>query len=95
MNHRINLLQDEDRKSSLLKGMAGRPIEKAMELLTKIENMKMDGVERLTRLYMTKALDERSKVELNKLFRFLFGKDEGDQFFFRLVTDKKVLYLIC
>ena len=61
-----------------------------MELLTKIENMKNDGVDRLTRLYMTKALDERSKVELNKLFRFLFGKDEGDQFYYRLVTDKKV-----
>lgn len=81
----------EDRKSSLSKQIiVNKPFEKALEMLNKIEYMKREAIEKLSKSFMSKVIDDRIKVEFQKTFRFLFGKLEGDQAVFRLIMDKKV-----
>ena len=67
-----------------------KPLEKAMDILNQLDELRKDAIEKLTRTYMAKVLDERTKLDLQKTFRFLFGREEGDYYFSKLVTEKKV-----
>lgn len=81
------------RNASLPKLVAtSKPLEKAMDILNQLDELRKDAIEKLTRTYMAKVLDERTKTDLHKTFRLIFGREEGDHCFSKLVTEKKVLF---
>jgi len=84
--------RSEIKPPSLIKPIVSNspPFEKAVEMTIKLDELKKEGVEKLTEHYMHKLVDERTKHEVHKIFRFIFGKEEGEFLFHKLVMEKKV-----
>lgn len=79
------ILKDVRTKSKAL-----NPIEKATDMLDKIKALKEAEITRLTKLYMNKDHGDEIKDEVYKIFKYLFGKKEGDHYFSIFMRDKRV-----
>jgi len=89
-NDTIRKHKSENKSLTLVKPTGGNALfEKAVELTNKLEDLKKEGIEKLTEHYMHKLVDDRTKLEVHKTFRFIFGKQEGDFLFHKLVMEKK------
>lgn len=88
--------RSEIKPPSLIKPIVSNspPFEKAVEMTNKLDELKKEGVEKLTEHYMHKLVDERTKLEVHKIFRFIFGKEEGEFLFHKLVMEKKVTHCL-
>src|SRR5688572_14203537 len=90
-NRSLEKKQNDSRNSNLLKAtLNAKPLEQAMEMWKKVEEIKQEGMEKLIKHYLTKIVDERTKPEFQKTFRFLFGSEEGGHAFLKLIMEKKV-----
>lgn len=60
------------------------------DMVKKLENLKKQEIARLFKLNMSKNIDERQQEYLHKVFRYAFGKKEGEELFSRFVREKRV-----
>ena len=66
-------------------------MDRATDLVNKMDEAKQREIERLTKQFVNKALDERTRLDFQKILRFFFGKEDGDNAFLKVMMDKKVL----
>lgn len=69
---------------------SSRGFDKATELINKMEEAKQHEIERLTKQFTNKTLDERTRTEFQKILRYFFGREDGDNAFLKVMMDKKV-----
>ncbi len=73
-----------------LKKNKDNPLEKAEDILRKMENLKKNEINRIIKNFIGKDLDDEMRIHLAKLFKFLFGKKESEEVLSRFLREKRV-----
>lgn len=75
--------------------MTKTPLEEALEMLDKLKKMKEEEMERIIKLGLTKEDEEKQKLSMKKIFRFVLGKKAGEKGYFQWHKEKSVRIIFC
>ena len=59
-----------------------------------LKKMREEEISRITVQFFARDSDEKQKLNMKKIFRFLFARKEGEKAFYQCLKDKMVLFLI-
>ena len=66
------------------------PLDRGIELVESLQKKREDEISRISKLSLQKDSDEKQKLILKKIFRFLFGKKRGERAYQQCLNDKTV-----
>lgn len=66
------------------------PLEEALEILDKLKKMKEEETERIIKLGLNTEENEKQKLNMKKMFRFVLGKKAGEKGYFQWHKEKSV-----
>lgn len=66
------------------------PLDKALKIFENLKKMREEEITRITKQHLTKGLDEKQKLMMKKIYRFLFGRKEGEKGFYQWAKEKTV-----
>ncbi len=69
---------------------AESPLDKTLEMMENIKRIREDEISRICQQFLGRDLDEKQKLNMKKVFRFLFGRKEGEKGFFLCFKNKIV-----
>lgn len=70
------------------------PLDRGIELVENLQRKREDEMSRILKLSLQKDSDEKQKLILKKIFRFLFGRKRGERAYQQCLRDKAVYYPI-
>lgn len=75
------------------KSKLNNPLEKANELLVRVETLSNNELNRIIKSNLNKEFDDSAKQNMQRTFKYLFGKKESDDFFAKFLREKRVRFL--
>ena len=66
------------------------PLEKALKIFESLSKMREEEMTRINKQNISKDLDEKQKLAMKKIYRFLFGRKEGEKGFYQWIKEKTV-----
>jgi len=66
------------------------PLDKALDIIQALKKLRDEEMKRINNQSLTRDSDEKQKLNLKKIFRFLFGRKEGEKGYFECLREKTV-----
>lgn len=66
------------------------PLEKANDLLVKVESLSQNELARIIKTNLNREFDDSAKFNLQKVLKYLFGKKDSDDYLSKFLREKRV-----
>jgi len=69
------------------------PLDRALEIIQILKKLRDEEMKRISTQSLSRDSDEKQKLNLKKIYRFLFGRKEGEKGYFECIREKTVIIL--
>lgn len=67
------------------------PLDRALEIMQILKKLRDEEMKRVSTQSLSRDSDEKQKLNLKKIYRFLFGRKEGEKGYFECLREKTVI----